>query len=257
MKTAANSPAAASPAADAPHAGPGITSFTLKVVAILGMTANHFCHVFEAQLPLEAVCVLYGFGGLTFPIMAFLLVEGYRHTSSLRRYAQRLLVFALVSQVPYGLFLGTNLNVLFTLLIGLGLLHLNDSLRNRAAFWLVALALVAVSALCDWGILGPVMIMMMQVLAPRRQRVVYPLLLPILGYGLPALAELVAAPGLALLPEVLYTLVGCSAAIPLLLAYDGRRGRGMKWFFYAYYPAHILALGLLRGLIFGDWTFVF
>ena len=254
-KAANNSPTSQPQPAGADRRG--ASSFALKVAAIVGMTANHFCHVFADYLPLQATCALYGFGGLTFPIMAFLLVEGYRHTSNLRRYAQRLLVFALVSQIPYGLFLGTNLNVLFTLALSLGLLHLNDRMRNRAAFWLVAVAIVATSALCDWGIVGPAMVLMMQVLPDRRRRVVYPLLLPILGYGLPALADLAAAPALALLPEVLYTVVGCSATIPLLLAYNGQRGKPLKWFFYAYYPAHILALGLLRGLIFGDWTFVF
>ena len=76
--------------------------------------------------------MLFGFGGLTFPIMAFLLVEGYRHTSNVARYARRLLVFALVAQVPFGMFLSPGLNVLFTLLVCLGLLY---ALRAIGVFW--------------------------------------------------------------------------------------------------------------------------
>ena len=212
----------------------GVSSFTLKVVAIVGMTFNHACYIFYPYLPAEALLLLFGFGGLTFPIMAFLLVEGYHHTSNIKRYAGRLLAFALVSQVPYGLFLAHNLNVLFTLLIGLGILYL-------------------ASALCDWGIIGPLMILMMRAIPDRRQRIVLPLLVPILGNGLPALSDYMAAFDPALLPFALYPLLGCTATIPLLLAYNGSRGRPMKWLFYAYYPAHILVLGLAKGLLLGDW----
>ena len=233
----------------------GVSSFTLKVVAVVGMTFNHFCYLFYPYLPTEALCVLFGFGGLTFPIMAFLLVEGYNHTSNIKRYASRLFVFALISQVPYTLFLApTTLNVLFTLLIGLALLYLYDNMDNRGGFWLCAAALTALSAFCDWGILGPLMILMMRVIPDRRQRVILPLLVPILGDGLPALSNFMAGFDLELLPFALYPLLGCTATIPLLLSYNGSRGRPMKWLFYAYYPAHILVLGLIKGLLLNDWT---
>lgn len=242
--------------AAAPSATPnrGVSSFTLKIVAIIGMTFNHACYIFYPYLPIEALCVLFGFGGLTFPIMAFLLVEGYHHTSNIRRYASRLFAFALISQIPYGLFLSHNLNVLFTLLIGLGLLYLYDNLESRAGFWLAAAALTTISAMCDWGILGPLMILTMRAISDRRQRVILPLLIPILGTGLPALSDFLGTFNLELLPPVLYPLLGCTATIPLLLAYNGSRGRPMKWLFYAYYPAHILVLGLAKGLLLGDWT---
>lgn len=235
----------------------GVSSFALKVVAIVGMTLNHGCYIFYPYLPTEALCVLFGFGGLTFPIMAFLLVEGYHRTSNIKRYASRLFVFALVSQVPYGLFLAHDLNVLFTLLIGLGILYLYDTMESRAGFWLAAASLVAVSAFCDWGVLGPLMILMMRAIPDRRERVILPLLVAILGDGLPALSNYLAAYDLALLPFALYPLMGCTATIPLLLAYNGSRGRPMKWLFYAYYPAHILVLGLAKGLLLGDWTLGF
>lgn len=246
---------APTPAPAARSGATGVTSFELKILAIVGMTANHACYIYYDHLPTWALLAFFWLGGLTFPIMAFLIVEGYRHTSSVKRYAERLLVFALISQLPYGLFLGTNLNVMFTLLIGLGLLYLNDRMQNRAAFWAAAIALTVASALCDWGVLGPLMILLMQIQPGRRERIVYPMLLPILGIGLPALGEFIGAGcDLSLLPFALYALVGCTATIPLLLAYKGQRGRPLKWLFYAYYPAHILVLGLLKGLLLGDWT---
>lgn len=83
---------------------------------------------------------LYSLGGLTFPIMAYLLCEGYQHTSSVRRYAERLAVFAVVSQIPYSLLFGATGNVLITLLIGLGMLWLVD--RQRQNLVLCALGLL-------------------------------------------------------------------------------------------------------------------
>ena len=80
----------------------GFTAFPLKVLAIAGMTCNHACYIYWDYLPPGILCALFALGGLTFPIMAFLLVEGYRHTSSVRRYGRRLLAFALVAQVPMG-----------------------------------------------------------------------------------------------------------------------------------------------------------
>lgn len=232
----------------------GLTAFPLKVLAIVGMTCNHACYIYWDYLPPEVLCVLFGFGGLTFPIMAFLLVEGYRHTSNVARYARRLLVFALVAQVPFGMFLSPGLNVLFTLLVCLGLLYAYDHMASRMRFWMVFVLVTALTVACDWGILAPCMVMVLRMVADQRRRIAYSALLPIAANGLPALEQLLAMPSLQNLAFALYPLVGCTATIPLLWAYNGGRGRPMKWFFYAYYPAHIAVLGLAKGLLLGDWS---
>lgn len=232
----------------------GLSSFALKLVAIVGMTMNHAAYIFYPHLPFEALCVMFAVGGVTFPVMAFLLVEGYRYTSNIRKYAGRLLLFAAVSEVPYWLFLSHEGNVLFTLLLGLAVLYLYDHLENRAVFWLAFAGATTVSAACDWGIIGIVMILMIRAIPEKRQRIVYPILLPLAATGLPRLSMLFSTLDLVHLPFALYAFVGCTAAIPLLLCYDGSRGRPLKYFFYAYYPAHILVLGLAKGLVFGDWT---
>ena len=133
----------------------GLSSFALKAV-----TANHAGYLFANELPFWASCVLIGLGGLTFPVMAFLLVEGYRRTSNVKRYAFRLGAFALVSQIPYGLFLDDNINVLFTLLIGLGVLYADEHVRSRGAFWAVTAAGALASLACDWGFVGVVVIVL-------------------------------------------------------------------------------------------------
>lgn len=258
----------------------GLSSFALKMVAIVGMTANHAAYLFDAQLPFEARCLLYAAGGLTFPVMAFLLVEGYRHTSNVRKYALRLGVFALVSQVPYALFLASDANVLFTLLIGLGVLYAYDHVTNRALFWALFAGALCASLVCNWGFVGVVMIFLFKVLGAGTQQgpaarvdervrsdfapawlrtplgsVATPVLLVAVADGLPLLASLAngvsAAGDWSLLPFALYPIVGCTLTIPLLCAYRGRRGLPMKWFFYAYYPLHIAVLGLAYLAAFG------
>lgn len=241
-------------AAAKPRSQRGFTAFPLKVLAIAGMTCNHACYIYWDYLPPEILCALFALGGLTFPIMAFLLVEGYRHTSSVRRYGRRLLIFALVAQVPYGLFLAHEMNVLFTLFVCLCLLYAYDHMRRRGVFWLTFALVTALTAFCDWGILAPCMVLTLHVVKDRRQRVAYSALLPIATGGLPALMQVMELPTLQNLAFALYPLVGCSATIPLLWAYNGGRGRSMKWFFYAYYPAHIAVLGLAKGLLLGDWS---
>lgn len=108
---------------------PPVTAFVLKVAAIVGMTCNHVANVFGSELPRGRHGRFVFFGRPTFPIMAYLLCEGYRHTSSVRRYAERVAVFAVVSQIPYSLLFGATGNVLITLLIGLGMLWLVDHQR--------------------------------------------------------------------------------------------------------------------------------
>ncbi len=230
----------------------GITAFPLKVLAIVGMTCNHACYIFWDQMPDELFCALFGFGGLTFPIMAFLLVEGYNHTSNVKRYGQRLLIFALISQIPYGLFLSSQANVLFTLFVCLMLLYAYGHMGRRGLFWVLFCGVTLLTAWCDWGILAPCMVMVLRLTQSPRARVAYSALLPICANGLPMFAQLIEVPTLRNLGMALYPLVGCAATIPLLWAYNGGRGRSMKWFFYAYYPAHIAVLGLAKVLVFGN-----
>ena len=238
----------------ADHPNHGLTAFPLKVLAIVGMTCNHACYIFWNQMPDWLFCTLFGFGGLTFPIMAFLLVEGYKHTSNVFRYGRRLLVFALVAEIPYWLFLAHQLNVLFTLFVCLALLYAHDHMKSRPLFWCVFVLVTLATSVCDWGVLAPIMVLALHVVKERRRSVTYSALMPICTSGLPSLATFAATATLRNLAFALYPLVGCTATIPLLCAYNGKRGRSMKWFFYAYYPAHIAVLGLVKGLVFGDWS---
>ncbi len=233
----------------------GITSFWLKMAAITGMLCNHIANMYAVYLPFEVTCVLYGLGGIAFPIMAYLLVEGYKHTSNLKRYMLRLLVFALLSQIPYWLFLAHQGNVLFTLLLSLIVLYAYDRLKNRGLFFLVFLVAIILGFFLDWGSIGVIMVFLFSTLGGSRyKRILLPLLIPLLVIGLPSALLLLSESSLYSLPELLYAVIGGAGTAILLLLYKGVRGPSAKYLFYVFYPSHILILGLIKGIVLGDWS---
>lgn len=76
------------------------------------------------------------FGRIAFPIFAFQITEGYMHTKDLKKYFKRLILFAIISQIPFMLFLSTftspfTLNIFFTLLFGLFAIYIYDKIPNK------------------------------------------------------------------------------------------------------------------------------
>lgn len=252
------------------------------------MTCNHLANVFAVELPAELTLMLYTLGGLTFPIMSFLLVEGYRHTSNLPKYAMRLGAFAVVAQVPYSLLWGAVPNVLWTLLVSLGLLWAYDSVKQRSLFWLGALLAYFATASFDWGGLGLVMTLMFYLLREKRAGITLVMSVALASSMYPVAESLVALqtagyhslesfaalldfnpetsapfiPYASAENEILqaglyvtllgitgYSVLGFGLAAALLYLYDGRRGRPMKWFFYCYYPAHLAIIWLASLLL--------
>lgn len=201
-------------------------SFWLKWIAILCMAADHTGRVlFPGE---EAfICV----GRLAFPIFAFLLTEGFFHTADLYRYLARLGVFALLSEIPYDLALsGTwwnpqRQNVFFTLFISLLLLLALE----RSSGWPermleVFLAMWFAEALgADYGFRGVLLVLFFYT-----------------GRSRPPAGLLLGALWNFLWPVPVQRF-GALAMFPLAL-YSGKRGRSMKYFFYVFYPAHLLVL---------------
>jgi hypothetical protein len=100
----------------------GLSTFALKIIAVITMFIDHFALVFCSDYR-QLYEILRSIGRLSFPIFCFVLVEGFFHTSDRLRYAIRLGIFALVSEIPYNMLYGSffNLsrqNVIFTLFFG-------------------------------------------------------------------------------------------------------------------------------------------
>ncbi len=144
-----------------------ISSVGLHVFAMIFMLMDHmWATVFTNAQWLTSV------GRLAFPIFAFMIVEGYTHTRNLKKYVLRLLAFAIVTEIPFNLMVGNSViyyvhqNVLWTFLIGIGLIHINELARKRESFGLIFLqwCLQRLSALCS--VLSPLLTTTRQVYSP-------------------------------------------------------------------------------------------
>lgn len=230
---------------------PELTSFGLHLLAMGLMLCDHIC---LALMPdrLWMTCV----GRLAFPIFAFLVAEGFVRTRSRARYARRLLVVALVSEVPFDLLAAgrpvypLRQNVLWTFLIALGCMQLLEwakaDPRPAARFVLSAGAvlggfLAGTAFMVDY--FGPGVWTVLVFYFFRgdgwRQRLGQLLCLLFLNGWL--LAGQTVLPGGLALPIQAFAVL----ALPFIWLYRGRQGphgRAVRWLFYGFYPAHLLVL---------------
>lgn len=236
----------------------GLTGNELKLIACLCMVCDHIGYVLiengvlygrnpdywalaiatpEGQHWLLAAKVLRIIGSLAFPIFAYMLVEGFLHTKNLRNYLRNLLLCALVSEVPFDLacyhtwFYPFYQNVCFTLFLGVVTMWLmKKAMRISFVLSLLAAALMAGAAWlirCDYGAVGIGLIALLWLM--RKDHT----------------AQMWLGAVLSGLQSVAYYCAAALAFVPLHF-YNGRRGTApMKYFFYLFYPLHLLAFYLL------------
>lgn len=252
-----------------------ISRNTLKLAAIFFMLLNHIAWIFLPEGTF--VCdLLTGIGYFTAPVMCYLLAEGIFLTQSVRRYLLRLFLFALLSQVPYDLAFTkdtvitfTGLNMIYTLWISLLLLMVHTRPLPEPVKWILSVLLVLATVLADWGILAPVFTLMFYFAGntQKAKREVWALVVLITGI---TFAKWTAAIG----PLLAAVCVVCFYKSPLDLSAGspedaeagqaereghaekaGQKEKGNKkervsalsqWFFYLFYPLHLLILGLIR-----------
>lgn len=221
-----------------------INRTALKSIAAAAMAADHVCLILFPGNPAAGLIRL-TVGRIAMPVFAFLLCEGFFHTRSRSRYALTLLVFALLSEPVFdfartGTFWDpSEQNTLLTLLAGLLLLVILQELqiKNRQFFTLPVIAaflLLAWFAHLDHDIAAIAMIVCFYFLHTR----------PVFVSGAAACSAAVLCYG-----QPGYYL----ALLPLLL-YDPQRGKisaAGKYFFYLFYPAHLLAIAWIHILLSG------
>lgn len=252
----------------------GISGSTLKIIAIVTMFIDHVAAgiggrvlwktgymelalagdvsgVMEWQMEHGMLLVVYTImrmiGRLGFPIFCFLLIEGFAHTRDVKKYAVRLGAFALISEIPFDLaFSGevlefTYQNVFFTLFLGLLTLiclakieeaHMNARMNIVARIFasvgvVLVFSVIAELLQTDYAAIGVLCIVAIYLF--RKKKV----------------AQIVAG-----CVAFCWELTAPLAFIPIGF-YNGERGMKLKYFFYAFYPAHLLLVyivALLMGL---------
>lgn len=176
-----------------------MSAFALKLVALISMFIDHstfvlYMHNFMNE---NIYILLRGIGRLAFPIYCFLLVNGFMHTSNRLRYVSRLMLFAVISQIPFAL--AFNVGNHYVAVFGAPEISFGSITYILLAFQFILAAIV----ICLWAAVQ---------------------------YGFTG-ANLVffAFAALSLLP---------------VLIYNGKKGPSLKYFFYIFYPAHLLLLGI-------------
>ena len=106
--------------------------FIIKIIACITMFLDHI----KYAIPSTKNFITLYFGRISFPLFAFLITQGYIHTSNLKKYYTRLIIFGIISQIPFMFFrtlVGEwkMLNIMFTLLLGLAAITVYDKQKNK------------------------------------------------------------------------------------------------------------------------------
>ena len=239
----------------------GLSSSALKMIAVITMLVDHIAAVLLIKVLIQngtwelvdyeggkMLRLLSGnhmnlvqiyqamrdIGRIAFPIYCFMLVEGFMRTRNLGKYLSRMLLFALLSEIPFDLafsgqaFYWNYQNVMFTLVWGLLAMYASNLLDTKLQKWyvkwpLTGLVWIAAAAAAEWmltdyGAKGVGCIFVIYALRYWR-------IWQLLGGAAAFLWEFPA-----------------SLSFIFIGLYNGKKGRSRKPFFYAFYPAHLLLL---------------
>ena len=227
-----------------------MTSFKLKIIAIITMVCDHLGDaLFSVVSPLNFI------GRMAFPIFAFQISEGYIHTKNIKRYLLRIFVFAIISQIPFYLFIHkffgeSGLNIFFTLFLGLTSILLYDKIKKKvkskneiinvlAILPAIILSIIGQLLDVDYGWWGVILIFVFFVFKDNKIKTVIAfLILCIIKYSIEIILN-----GFSYLyiQLMLWTML----PIALIVLYNGEQGRKIKYLSYAFYPIHLLLLYFL------------
>ena len=237
-----------------------INQFELKILAIFAMTVDHIAWVFVETDSFWGQ-LLHFFGRLTAPIMCYFLAQGYRYSKDRYRYAGRLFGFALLSQVPYALMIYgydkvwadlslvlNRGNILFNLLLALSALALLHTQFSKLIKGVVMVVLLYLSLFLDWGIYVIAFSLVLYYYHEDKKTQLFAYL--IVAMGLLLLADRGYNPAMPSLALNWFPL-GILIAPFTWYVYDGTLGSrwGGRYFFYAFYPVHMVVLMGLAILI--------
>ena len=214
----------------------------LKILAIIAMTADHASIVFLNEgSTYYKICQF--FGNFTIVIMCFFITRGLRYTRSVLKYAERLLLWAVISEIPFYLLFGIQLNVLFTLLASLTIIYLLD--RKGLLIALITLALFfPISLICDWSIIAPVFTIIFYVLQKKQKEQLTLILIPASYF---ILRTILYSETQGRYVAGTISIFLASAIIYVLRNKVKEQGKGRipRLVFYAYYPLHLTVILLV------------
>ena len=245
--------------------GLGKMDLSAAALHILAMAFMLMDHLWATLLPAQEwlTCV----GRIAFPIFAFMAVEGYFHTHNLKKYLLRMLIFAVISEVPFDLMYGgtwfypVHQNVIWTLMMGLVGIHLMETVRKKKSTFVYILVsaivvilggLLGTLSMVDYYGIGVLTVFIFYFFRGRKWWCLLGQMLALYWVNVELLGGLMypirlfgmefelCQQGLALL-----------ALLPIWL-YRGRQGyhsKPFQYFCYAFYPMHMLVIVLVLNFI--------
>ncbi|QQY80137.1 TraX protein [Keratinibaculum paraultunense] len=239
--------------------GFSMSAYTLKIIAIIAMLIDHIAWAF---VPTGTILgqIMHIIGRITAPIMSYFISEGFYYTRSVKKYALRLGIFAIISHIPYYYFMNGQLpisfsngfkfkiqtSVIYTLLLGLISLIIWNSERINKKLKILLIILICIIAIPgDWSFITVLWILFFGI----NHNDFNNQMSSFITISIP----IIMSPLLMLLNNYNYWYeqifnIGILLAVPLLKQYNGKPGgnKNSKWLFYIFYPLHLLVLGLIK-----------
>ncbi|MDD6525478.1 MAG: TraX family protein [Firmicutes bacterium] len=230
-----------------------MSSFALHIIAMIFMLCDH---MWATILDYEWLTCI---GRIAFPIFAFLITEGYIHTSNINKYIKRMVIFAIITEIPFNLMVSASpiypfhQNVLWTFVISLlTLKYLNfDNTKNifKSILIILLAIIIATVTMCDYFGAGVMMVVGFYIFRKSKflqlLMMIYVNMILIKGYSYP----IDIAGYTYYFPQQGFAVL----SLIFIWLYNGKQGYHAKWFkifCYAFYPLHMLILYILTIVLF-------
>ena len=224
-----------------------INGAQLKYIAFASMFIDHFNKAIITPFltgsgALNIITTIFDIlGRIAFPIFCFCIVEGFFKTKSRRKYLRNLLIFAIISEIPYDMFQSAvfvntrSQNILWGLALGLFTImvidKLKEKIKKRPVWIFVSIFIVALASLgsmlisADYEYYAIIIIYIYYLFYDKR----------LLPSGLSCLVII----------KEIYAILGFAT----VLLYNGEKGKQNKIFNYLFYPVHLLIFGVIRMIL--------
>ena len=242
-----------------------LNSNHLKLIAIIAMTIDHIADLIYPGMPNNIISnILHIIGRLTAPIMFFFICEGFYYTKNLKKYILRLFLFARISHFAYCFAFGINYipfssgnifnqtSIMWSLAWSVVALYIiyKTNLKEWQK-WILIILINIITFSSDWSCIAVMSILSMYSNRGNLKKQIISMSFWILIYAIISYLFVSKIYGLITL--------GVLLVYPLLNVYNGKKGKlnWMKWFFYIYYPLHLIVIGILRITIYGNTPLLF
>lgn len=233
-----------------------MTASFLKLIAVVTMLIDHSAYLIYAPGYEYLYYTMRIIGRVSFPIFVFCISESLYFTRNKTKFLLRMLIFALISEISFNLYFNyligvgvvfSSHNGFFTFAIGIALVIFFEEILEFKKKWIGIILIIAVILLCyfipnvynfilncDYGLKGIIFLFILYLekkyflnKAKRIRQITLAIMLFIL-YGF----------------SILF--LGGMVSLLIIEKYTGEKGKEHKFFFYWFYPLHLLILSAIH-----------